>query len=487
MELHKLTILEAHTLLKNKNISSVELTNAFFDRIEKIENKIGAYITLTKESALKDAKKADEKIKQGEISYLTGIPLSIKDLMCTKNIKTTCASKILENFIPQYNAFVIDNLKKENAIILGKTNMDEFAMGSSNENSAFHNVHNPWDLERVPGGSSGGSAASVASDMAIASLGSDTGGSIRQPASFCGIVGLKPTYGRVSRFGLIAFASSLDQIGPLTKDVKDSAILLNTISGYDEKDSTSSKNSVPNFFENIKDVQNLKGIKIGIPKEYFVKESMSSEIFEKIENAIKVFKEAGAEIIETSIPHTDYSIAAYYVIAPSEASSNLARYDGVKYGFRYKNSKNLKEMYIKTKTEGFGDEVKRRIFLGTYALSAGYYDAFYKKASQVRTLIIEDFKKAFEKCDILLSPSTPTTAFKIAEKFNDPLSMYFSDVFTISANLAGIPAMSLPCGFSKDNLPIGMQLLGNHFDEETILKAGIVYQNNTQFHKQKPE
>ncbi len=487
MDLCKLTLFEAHNLLKKKEISSVELSKSFFERIETIEDKIGAYITVTKESALKEAEKADERIKKGDISYLTGIPLSIKDLMCTKGVKTTCASKMLENFIPPYDAFVIKKLKEAGAVILGKTNMDEFAMGSSNENSNVKKVHNPWDVTRVPGGSSGGSAASVSADMCISSLGSDTGGSIRQPASFCGVTGLKPTYGRVSRFGLIAFASSLDQIGPITKDVQDSAMLLETISGFDENDSTSSKEKVPTFFENIKNIKDLKGVKIGVPDEYLVSGTIDDEVYEKIKEAVDVLKKEGAEIINVSLPHTEYSIAAYYIIAPSEASSNLARYDGVKYGFRDKNQTDLESMYKKTKSIGFGDEVIRRIILGTYALSAGYYDAFYKKASQIRTLIIDDFKKAFAKCDILIAPTTPTCAFKIGDKLNDPLAMYFSDIFTISANLAGIPAMSLPCGFSKENLPIGMQFMGNYFDEEAILKAGIVYQNSTTFHKERPK
>ena len=487
MDLCKLTLFEAHNLLKKKEISSIELSKSFFERIETIEDKIGAYITVTKESALKEAEKADERIKKGDISYLTGIPLSIKDLMCTKGVKTTCASKMLENFIPPYDAFVIKKLKEAGAVILGKTNMDEFAMGSSNENSNVKKVHNPWDVTRVPGGSSGGSAASVSADMCISSLGSDTGGSIRQPASFCGVTGLKPTYGRVSRFGLIAFASSLDQIGPITKDVQDSAMLLETISGFDENDSTSSKEKVPTFFENIKNIKDLKGVKIGVPDEYLVSGTIDDEVYEKIKEAVDVLKKEGAEIINVSLPHTEYSIAAYYIIAPSEASSNLARYDGVKYGFRDKNQTDLESMYKKTKSIGFGDEVIRRIILGTYALSAGYYDAFYKKASQIRTLIIDDFKKAFAKCDILIAPTTPTCAFKIGDKLNDPLAMYFSDIFTISANLAGIPAMSLPCGFSKENLPIGMQFMGNYFDEEALLKTGIVYQNSTTFHKARPK
>ena len=485
MELYKLTIHEAVEKLKNKEITSKQLTTSILERIENVEEKIDAYISIDKEGALKQAELADKAIEEGKIGPLTGIPLSIKDLICTEGTRTTCASKILENFVPTYDATVITKLKEAGAIIVGKVNMDEFAMGSTNENSGFKSTKNPWDINCIPGGSSGGSAASVSAEMCLGSLGSDTGGSIRQPASHCGIVGMKPTYGRVSRFGLVAFASSLDQIGPLTKNVHDCAIMMNAISGYDENDSTSVPKEVPDYTEAL--VGDIKGLKIGIPKEYFDVEGMDNDVKKAIENAIETYKKAGADFIDISLPHSKYAVAAYYVIAPSEASSNLARYDGVRYGVRSKNHDNLLGMYEQSRSEGLGLEVQRRIIIGTYALSSGYYDAYYKKASQVRTLIMNDFKTAFEKCDIILSPVTPEPATALGENKEDPLKMYLSDIFTLSANLAGIPGMSIPCGFSGSGKPIGLQLMGKHFDEATLLKAAYNFEKMTDFHKKRPE
>ncbi|MBW1837175.1 MAG: Asp-tRNA(Asn)/Glu-tRNA(Gln) amidotransferase subunit GatA [Deltaproteobacteria bacterium] len=484
MNLHELNIGEALKLLKKKAISSVELTRAVLDRIDDVEEKVGAYITVATESALDQARLADKAISEGNVSPLTGIPLAIKDLICTKGVKTTCASRILENFIPPYDATVIKKLKQAGAVVIGKTNMDEFAMGSSTENSAIKRTRNPWNLTRIPGGSSGGSAAAVAADMCLGALGSDTGGSIRQPASHCGVVGMKPTYGRVSRFGLVAFASSLDQIGPLTKNVGDSALLMNAIAGYDASDSTSVPMDRPDYTSSLDD--GLKGFRIGIPGEYNATEGLHPEVLAAVENAIETLEDMGAQCVEVSLPHTQYAVAAYYVIAPAEASSNLARYDGVKYGLRDKNQNSLMEMYKSTRSKGFGPEVQRRIIIGTYALSAGYYDAYYGKASQVRTLIIEDFKKAFETCDVILSPVAPTPAFRIGEKTDDPLTMYLSDIFTLSANLAGIPGIAVPCGFSSEGLPIGLQIMGKHFDEETLLKVAFNFEQATDFHKKKP-
>jgi len=429
MELYELTIAKAHELLKNKEISSVELTRAVLDRIQSIDEKVSAYITVTGKVAEAMAEQADKMLSEGKGSPLTGIPVAIKDLICTSGIRTTCASKILENFIPPYDAFVIERLKEHGAVIVGKTNMDEFAMGSSTEHSGFKLTHNPWDLKHIPGGSSGGSAAAVASDMCIGALGSDTGGSIRQPASHCGIVGLKPTYGRISRFGLVAFASSFDQIGPMTKNVEDCALMMNVISGHDKSDSTSVSMDVPDYSAYLK--KGIKGLKMGIPAEYMSTEGMDPEVLNAFENAVSLIEGLGAECVEISLPHSTYAVAAYYIITPSEASSNLARYDGVKYGFRDKEKANLIEMYRSTRLKGFGSEVQRRIILGTYALSAGYYDAYYRKASQVRTLIAQDFKKAFELCDVILSPVAPTPAFKIGEKSDDPLTMYLSDIYHV--------------------------------------------------------
>ncbi|MEK6681735.1 MAG: Asp-tRNA(Asn)/Glu-tRNA(Gln) amidotransferase subunit GatA [Nitrospirota bacterium] len=482
MELYKLTIHELHEKLKNKEISAKELTESVFKRLSETEEKIKAYLTITKDEAQKETEEADKNIKSGNASPLTGIPLAIKDNICTDGIKTTCASRILESFIPPYDAAVITKLKKSGYILVGKTNMDEFAMGSSTENSAFGATRNPYDLDRVPGGSSGGSAAAVAADECIAALGSDTGGSIRQPAALCGIVGMKPTYGRVSRYGLVAFASSLDQIGPLTKDVADCAVMMNAISGHDPCDSTSANIPLPDFTKSL--VKDVKGLKIGIPEEYFI-EGIDKDVDKAVRDAIKLLEGLGAESVKIKLPNTGYAIATYYILATSEASSNLARYDGVKYGLRAEG-KDLIDMYMETRAKGFGSEVKRRIMLGTYALSAGYYEAYYKKAQQVRTLIKMDFDEAFKKADVIITPTTPTAAFKIGEKTQDPLQMYLSDIFTISVNLAGVPGASIPCGFTKDELPIGLQIIGRPFDEETIIRTAYTFEQSTDWHKRKP-
>lgn len=467
-EIVEKSILELHNLLKNKKVSSEEITKEFLKHIN--ENKeINAYITICEEEAIEQAKEADKRIASGNMSELTGIPLGIKDLICTKNIKTTCGSKMLYNYTPTYNATVYEKLLQENIVTIGKNNMDEFAMGSSNETSFFGAVKNPHDNTRVPGGSSGGSAAAVASNQCAASLGSDTGGSIRQPASFCGVVGIKPTYGRVSRFGLVAFASSLDQIGPITKNVEDAAVLLKFISGYDKKDSTSVNIPVPDYLKNLKN-QCLEGLKIGVPKEYFI-EGINEDVRNIIESILEEMKKNGAEIIDISLPHTDYAVAVYYIIAPAEASSNLARYDGVKFGFRAEKFEDLIDMYKKTRAEGFGNEVKRRIMLGTYALSSGYYDAYYLKASKVRNLIRQDFENAFKQVDVIVSPVTPTTAFKIGEKIDNPLEMYLNDIFTIPLNLAGNCGISIPVGKDSQNLPIGMQIMANYFEEDKLLNV----------------
>ncbi len=485
MELHELTIHAAHDLLRKKEVSAVELTRAVLDRVAALDDKVGAYISVTDEQALKQAADADRVIAAGKMSPLTGIPLGIKDLMCTRDIPTTCASKILENFVPPYNATVVEKLNGAGAVTVGKLNMDEFAMGSSTENSALKKTGNPWDLERIPGGSSGGSAAAVAADFCLGALGSDTGGSIRQPASHCGVVGLKPTYGRVSRFGLVAFASSLDQIGPLAKDTRDCALLMNAVSGYDPQDSTSVPRDVPDYIGALK--EGLKGIRAGIPREYTDKEGLDPDVSAAVKAAIEKLQDLGVECVEVSLPHTEHCVAVYYVIAPCEASSNLARYDGVKYGYRDKGADSLIPMYRATRSAGFGAEVQRRIIIGTYCLSAGYYDAYYGKASQVRTLITRDFQNAFETCDVILSPVAPEPAFKIGENTDDPLKMYLSDIFTLSANLAGIPGMSVPCGFSKTGLPIGLQILGPHFAEETLLRVAYNFEQATDFHKKRPE
>ena len=473
-ELLKKTSSEQRKALLNKEISAQELVNAHYERIEKVDSTLGAYNSLCKEQALETAKNVDEKIAKGEpLPPLAGIPLALKDNINLKDTKTTASSKILENFVSPYDATVSTKLKENLIPILGKVNLDEFAMGSSTENSAFKITRNPWDTNKVPGGSSGGSAAAVAGYEATLALGSDTRGSIRLPASFCGIVGMKPTYGRVSRYGLIAFASSLDQIGPFARNVEDTALLLEAISGHDHHDSTSLDIPVPAFSKALN--KDIKGSKVGVIKELLA-EGVSPDVKNAVENAIKMYKELGAEIVEISLPLLEYSIGVYYILATAEASSNLARFDGVKYGHRTKDPKNLLEMYTKTRAEGFGDEVKRRIMLGTYALSAGYYDAYYKKAQQLRRLIKEDFDRAFEKVDILVSPTCPNTAFEIGSKIEDPLSMYLTDIGTISANLAGIPGMSLPCGYDSDGMPIGLQILAPALQEEKLFNMAYNFE-----------
>ncbi|OGL46021.1 MAG: aspartyl/glutamyl-tRNA amidotransferase subunit A [Candidatus Schekmanbacteria bacterium RBG_16_38_10] len=482
MELHSLTISKARAAIDKGEISPFELTQAVLKRIETVEEKIKAYVTITREYALHKSEKAGEAVRSGVKKSLLGVPIAVKDNMCTEGIRTTCSSRILENFTPPYESTVTQRLKEQGYVLIGKTNLDEFAMGSSTENSAFGCTRNPWDIKRVPGGSSGGSAAAVAADECIAALGSDTGGSIRQPAALCGVVGLKPTYGRVSRYGLVAFASSLDQIGPVTKDVRDSAILLNIISGHDPLDSTSAPVSVPDFTSALG--RDIRGMKIGVPKEYFI-EGLDKDVEKSVREAIKKLESLGAIPVEISLPHTAYAVAAYYILATSEASSNLARYDGVKYGLRVRG-KDLIDTYMKTRANGFGAEVKRRIMLGTYSLSSGYYEAYYKKAQQARTLIKQDFEKAFETVDVIVTPTSPTPAFMAGEKAYDPLQMYLSDIFTISVNLAGVPGISIPCGFTPDNLPVGLQFIGKHFDEEIILKAAYAYEQATDWHKRKP-
>jgi aspartyl-tRNA(Asn)/glutamyl-tRNA(Gln) amidotransferase subunit A len=481
---YRLTIHELHEKLQRKEVTAQEATEVLLKRIHEVNPKIKAYLTVTEQEAMKGAKEADRRIASGKAAPLTGVPLAIKDNMCTQGIKTTCASKILEHFIPPYDATVVKRLKDEGGVLLGKANMDEFAMGSSTENSRFSVTRNPWNLETIPGGSSGGSAAAVAADACIAALGSDTGGSIRQPAACCGVVGMKPTYGRISRYGLVAFGSSLDQIGPITKDVEDCAILLNAIAGHDPLDSTSIDLPIPDYRKAL--VKDVKGWTLGVPQEFFV-EGMDPEVEEQVGGAIRFLEELGTTVKEISLPHTGYAVATYYIICTAEASSNLARYDGVKYGFRAPGSKELMEMYQETRSEGFGSEVKRRIMLGTYVLSSGYYDAYYRKASQVRTLIKEDFEKAFDQCDVIITPTAPTPAFRLGEKMEDPLQMYLSDIFTISVNLAGVPAISIPCGFSKEGLPIGLQIIGRHCEEERIIQAAYTFEQNTDHHTKRPE
>ena len=482
MDLHTLSIGELRTLLDRKEVLVKDVVDSVYRRIDAVEGRVRAFVTLTRERALEMASEAQKRIDNNLSTPLLGIPLAIKDNICTKGIRTTCSSKILSQFIPPYESTVTSRLSEKGYILIGKTNLDEFAMGSSTENSGFHTTRNPWDLERIPGGSSGGSTAAVAADECIAALGSDTGGSIRQPASLCGVVGLKPTYGRVSRYGLVAFASSLDQIGPITKNVKDAALLMNVIAGHDLCDSTSAPLDVPDFTAILG--HDIKGLRIGVPKEYFIK-GMDGEVERSLREALKHLESLGGVPLEVSLPHTDYAVATYYLLATSEASSNLARYDGVKYGFR-QTGKDLLDMYKNTRAKGFGPEVKRRIMLGTYALSSGYYDAYYKKAQQVRTLIKRDFEEAFRKVDVLVTPTAPTPAFKVGEKADDPLQMYLSDIFTISVNLAGVPGISIPCGFTQSGLPIGMQFIGRHFDEETILRVAFAYEQATEWHKKKP-
>ncbi len=484
MSLHTIRIHEAAVRLARKEISSVDLTRAVLSRIEEVEPTIRAYLALLPEDAFRTAEASDARRQRGEArGPLDGIPLALKDNLCTRGIETTCASKILKGFVPPYDATVVARLRQAGAVFVGKTNMDEFAMGSSTENSAFRKTRNPWAQDRIPGGSSGGSAAAVAADACLGALGSDTGGSIRQPAACCGIVGLKPTYGRVSRYGLVAFASSLDQIGPLAKDVEDTALLLAAIGGHDPKDSTSADLPLPDYRAAL--ARGVKGLKVGIPKEYFV-EGMDPSVEAAVRAAVRTIEGLGAEAVEVSLPHTEYAIAAYYILATSEASSNLARYDGIKYGFRAEGAKDLLALYQKTRSEGFGAEVKRRIMLGTYSLSAGYYEAYYRKAQQVRTLIKGDFDRAFERVDVILTPTAPTPAFRLGEKVDDPLQMYLSDIFTISVNLAGIPALSLPCGFSPGGLPIGLQVLGKPFGEEMIFRTACAYEQATEWRKRKP-
>ena len=485
MSLSSLTISELREKLLRGDCTAVEATEACLERIKGVDGSVHAYITVTEELALEGARVADANIREkaGDSPPLTGVPLAVKDVMTVKDAPCTCGSKILSNFVPPYDATVVERLKAAGAVILGKVNMDEFAMGSSTETSYFGATHNPWDVTKIPGGSSGGSAAAVAADECIASLGSDTGGSIRQPAAYCGVVGLKPTYGRVSRYGLVAFASSLDQIGPIAKTVADCAILMNVISGYDPHDSTSADLPVPDYTSSL--VEDVEGLTIGMPKEYFLG-GIEPDVEGAVREAVARFESLGARVEEISLPHTEYAIACYYIIAPAEASSNLARYDGVKYGYRTANPADLMDMYSTTRAEGFGEEVKRRIMLGTYALSAGYYDAYYRKAQQARTLIKDDFDKAFERVDLIATPVAPTAAFGLGEKLGDPLQMYLSDIFTISVNMAGLPGLSLPCGFSQEGLPIGLQLIGKPFGEATILKAAHTFERQTDHHLKRP-
>lgn len=484
MELPFLTIREASDLIDKGEISPVELTEAVLGRIGDLDEKLNAYITVLGEKALEDARNAEKKIASGKrTGPLHGIPIALKDIFVMKGAPATCGSRMLENFMPPYDSTVTKKLLDAGAVITGKNNMDEFAMGSSTETSYFGPTRNPWDTERVPGGSSGGSAAATSASLCLGSLGTDTGGSIRQPAAFCGVVGMKPTYGRVSRFGMIAFASSLDQAGPLTKTVEDTAIILNAISGHDANDSTCANFPVPDYTQSLKD--NIKGMKIGVPKEYFI-EGMEGEVEQATKKAISVLESLGGEIVEISLPHTEYAVLTYYIIAPSEASSNLARYDGVKYGYRAKGASSLGEMYLKTRAEGFGNEVKRRIMLGTYALSSGYYDAYYLKAQKVRTLIKKDFDEAFKEVDVIVAPTTPEVAFKAGEKSGDPVKMYLCDVLTIPCNIAGLPGISLPCGFSSNGLPIGLQILGKAFDEGTVINAAHAYEREAGWYLKRP-
>lgn len=476
------TLEELHERLVNGDLTSVQVIEAVYDRIDETEDNVGAFLALNKEEALKHAREVDENGIDAN-NVLSGLPIGIKDNIVTKGLTTTAASKMLEDFVPVYNATVIEKLNNAGMISVGKLNMDEFAMGGSTENSAFKVTRNPWDLSKVPGGSSGGSAAAVAAGQVPASLGSDTGGSIREPAAFTGIVGMKPTYGRVSRYGLIAFGSSLDQIGPFTRTVKDNALVLNAISGYDERDSTSYNGETPDFTHGIE--KGVKGMRIGVPKEYFQEEAKEKGIVDSVKAALKKYEELGAEIVEVSLPHSKYGIPAYYIIASSEASSNLQRFDGIRYGYRAEGVSNLEELYVKSRSEGFGLEVKRRIMLGTFSLSAGFYDAHFKKAAQARTLIRQDFEKAFEEVDFLVAPTTTTTAFDIGGRIEDPLAMYLADILTVPVNLAGVPAMSIPCGFSN-NMPVGMQLIGKHFDEQTLYRAAYAFEQSTDYHKQMP-
>ena len=483
MSLSALTIHQAGEKLRRREISAVELAEAVFQRIDQTDDRIRAYITVARDAALEQARRADRELLNDETpSPLLGIPLALKDNFLSRGLRTTCASKILGDFIPPYDATTVQKLRQGGAVISGKTNLDEFAMGSSAENSAFFPTRNPWNLQRIPGGSSGGSAAAVAADECIAALGTDTGGSIRQPAACCGVVGLKPTYGRVSRYGIIAFASSMDQVGPLTKDVRDAALLLEAIAGHDPADSTSASRPVPQYSELLN--REVRGLVVGVPKEYFVS-GMQPWVEQATRDAIRDLAKQGARIEEISLSHTEYAVAVYYIVATAEASSNLARYDGMRYGYRADPS-DLNETYRITRDQGFGAEVKRRIMLGTFALSAGYYDAYYLKAQKVRTLIKRDFDEAFQRCDVIVTPTAPTTAFRLGEKTQDPLQMYLSDIYTISVNLAGLPALSLPCGFDDDGMPIGLQIIGKPFDEATILGTAHAYEQASEWHMKKP-
>ena len=484
MDLYNLSLSEIAKKIKSKEVTIKEVLDSVYSRIDSVEAKVDAYITLTKEYAYERAKILQERLDKGEdIGLLGGVPIAIKDNICTKDIKTTCASRMLENFIAPYDATVVEKLEDSGAIILGKTNMDEFAMGSSTETSYFKKTKNPWDLEKVPGGSSGGSAASVASNMAYAALGSDTGGSIRQPASYCSVVGLKPTYGLVSRFGLVAFASSLDQIGPFTRTVEDAAIMLNVITGHDNMDTTSLDIDYPDYTKAL--VNDVSNIRIGIDHN-FIKEGIAVDVKKAYDNALDILKNLGASIVEVDLSYAKYSLATYYIIATAEASSNLGRYDGIRYGHRAKEFSDLVDLYKKSRSEGFGAEVKRRIMLGTYVLSAGYYDAYYKRAQKVRTLIINEFKKAFDKCDVVLIPTVPSTAFKFDAKAS-PLEMYLEDIYTVPVNIAGLPGVSIPAGFDSSNMPIGLQIIANAFDEEKMLRVAYTFEQNTDFHTKKPE
>ena len=484
MTIYDLTMAELRTRLDSREISAVEVTNAYLDRITATGPDINTFITVCTDTAVAEAQAADQALAAGTAAPLTGLPIAVKDIFNATGIRTTCGSRILGNFISPYDATAIARIKEQRAVIIGKLNMDEFAMGSSNENSAFGPVRNPWNLTHVPGGSSGGSAACVSARQAAAALGTDTGGSIRQPASYCSVVGLKPTYGRVSRYGVVAYASSLDQVGPITRDVRDCALLLQAIAGYDPADSTSVNTPTPDYQASL--TGDLQGLRIGMPQEYFI-EGLDDDVRKALEQAAATYRDLGAEVIEVSLPHTAYAVACYYLIATAEASSNLARYDGVRYGLRADNAENLIDMYMQSRAAGFGAEVKRRIMLGTYALSSGYYDAYYLKAQKVRTLIRQDFLDAFEKVDTLLTPVAPTPAFALGEKVNDPLQMYLSDIYTIPANLAGTCAMSLPCGFSANGLPIGLQLIGKPFDEATLLRTAHAFEQATEWHQRKPE
>ena len=482
--LEKLTIHELRDKIVNREVTIKQVLDEVFSRIDNVENKIDAFVTVMRDEAYERAEKLQSDLENGKtLGTLFGIPVAIKDNMCMKNTLTTCSSKILSNFVSPYDATVVKKLEEAGAIIIGKTNMDEFAMGSSTATSYIKKTKNPWDLERVPGGSSGGSAASVASDMVIASLGSDTGGSIRQPASYCSVVGLKPTYGLVSRYGLVAFASSLDQIGPFTKDVKDAAIMLDVIKGHDKMDTTSMNIEYPEYEKELDG--NVEGLKIGVPRA-FIMDGLNEEIKESFENSLKTLESLGAKIVDISLDYAKYALPAYYIIATAEASSNLARFDGIRYGYRTKNFENLDDIYKNSRTEGFGDEVKRRIMLGTYVLSSGYYDAYYKRAGQVRTLITKDFENAFNEVDVIALPTAPHTAFKFGEKSNNPVEMYLEDIFTVPVNIAGLPAISVPCGVDSNNLPMGLQFIARAFDEKTMLKVALGFETATNFNENRP-